>query len=328
MNLVNVAKHLLHLAETNFGSANDITSSNEMFASQQLFEVLKTYKNSNFSEFYAYETLDFNNEYDGMTDEEESNDDDDDYVMNQHTDISSNFTMEEMENIVEWIDEHPNYSFSTIQHRFPKIKSTKDTTRFRQYIEQNGTRLEKLKKIKEFMFNEFYIKRAIEKEAVHDSDLQLFALQKAKELGWDSFKAGATFIKSFKKKIRISSRRYNKLITRSTSNRKVCSVNDAQKWIESKRSLISNYLSHEILNSDHCSFQQECVPPRTLSFTGERTTEVAVKKKNSITHSYTVQPIASADGQLLDKFMLILQEKEYEFGKIVQKNIIIPPNVI
>ncbi len=54
---------------------------------------------------------------------------------------------------------------------------------------------------------------------------------------------------------------------------------DAQKWIESKRSLISNYLSHEILNSDHCSFQQEYVPPRTLSFTGERTTEVAIKKK-------------------------------------------------
>jgi hypothetical protein len=75
-----------------------------------------------------------------------------------------------------------------------------------------------------------------------------------------------------------------------------------------------NYSPHQILNSDHCSFQQEYISPRTLSFTGERTTEVAVKRKNNLTHSYTVQPITSADGQLLVKFFLILQEKENEFG--------------
>ena len=96
-------------------------------------------------------------------------------------------------------------------------------------------------------------------------------------------------------------------------------ISDAHDWIENHRSLILNYSSNQILNSDHCSFQQECVPPRTLSFTGERTTEVAVKKKNNITHSYTVQPITSADGQLLHKFFLILQEKEKEFGKRVEK---------
>lgn len=56
------------------------------------------------------------------------------------------------------------------------------------------------------MLSEFYVKRAIEKEAVHDTDLERFALQKAKELGWDSFKAGATFVKSFKKDNVISSR--------------------------------------------------------------------------------------------------------------------------
>ncbi len=43
-------------------------------------------------------------------------------------------------------------------------------TRFRGYIQTNARRLEKLKKIKEFMWNEFYTKRAIEKEAIHDSE--------------------------------------------------------------------------------------------------------------------------------------------------------------
>src|SRR5579862_1653342 len=98
-------------------------------------------------------------------------------------------------------------------------------TRFRQYIENNGTRLEKLKQIKEFMFNQFYLKRTIEKEAIHDDDLELYAIQKAKELNWDTFKASKSFINTFKREHRISSRRVNKIITRIISNRNVCSLN-------------------------------------------------------------------------------------------------------
>ena len=191
------------------------------------------------------------------------------------------------------------------------------------------------------MWNEFYVKRAIEKEAIHDSDLELFAIQKARELDWDHFKASDSFIKLFKKEHRISSRRYKKLITRVSSTRSICTlkgmskfhltfrsicrnmthmyISDAHDWVESQRSLILNYSPDHILNSDHCSFQQEYVSPRTLSFTGERTTEVAVKKKNNITHFYTLQPVTSADGPLLHKFFLILQEKENEFGKRVKK---------
>lgn len=41
-----------------------------------------------------------------------------------------------------------------------------------------------------------------------------------------------------------------------------------------------------------------------------------------------MQPITSADGQLLDKFFLILQEKENEFGKRVEKDLIVPSNVV
>lgn len=70
------------------------------------------------------------------------------------------------------------------------------------------------------------------------------------------------------------------------------------------------------------------VSPRTLSFTVERTTEVAVKMKNNLTHSYTVQPITSADGQLLDKFFLVLQEKENEFSTRVQMNLKVPLNAV
>ena len=235
MNLLNIAKHLLYLAQTEFGSENSATIDDEVFAAGQLFEVLKSFKDSYFSELYTYDSLEFEDEYDKMTDEEESNDEMtdeensdyemDDYDENNHSSLQNLFTLEEMENIIEWVDQHPNARFATISHYFKKIKSMTYIKRFRKYIESNGTRLGKLKEIKEFMFNEFYVKRTIEKEAVHDADLELYAIQKARELNWDTFIASKSFINTFKNENRISSRRYNKIITRTKPNRNVCSLN-------------------------------------------------------------------------------------------------------
>ncbi len=53
------------------------------------------------------------------------------------------------------------------------------------------------------MWNEFYVKRTIEKEAIHDIDLELFAIQKARELDWDNFKASESFITRFKREYQI-----------------------------------------------------------------------------------------------------------------------------
>ena len=47
-----------------------------------------------------------------------------------------------------------------------------------------------------------------------------------------------------------------------------------------------------------------------------------------MTHSHTTQPITLADDQLLDKFLLTLQETENEFDERVEKNLIVPPNVV
>ena len=101
MSLVNVANYLVHLAENNFGSANDITTSDKIFAAQQLFEILKSYRSSCFNELYSYETLDFSDEFDDLSDEERSNFEDENYDKNQHLEISSNFMVEEKENIIE-----------------------------------------------------------------------------------------------------------------------------------------------------------------------------------------------------------------------------------
>lgn len=222
--------HLLYLTKREFSDENSRTSANEIAASEQLFEVLKSYKDSHFSEIDVYQTLDFDDEYDEITgeeestDEEETIDDTDDFDENQQRNIYNHFSLEEMKEIIEWVDQHPNYKFTTIKHRFQKVKYPIYISRFREYITKNGTRFEKLEKIKKFMWDEFYVKRAVEKEAVHDTDLESFAIQKARELNWDNFKVSESFLTTFKKENRISSRRYNKLITRVSSTRKVCSL--------------------------------------------------------------------------------------------------------
>jgi hypothetical protein len=59
-----------------FGFEDTILNADEVFASQQLFKIFKTFEDSYFNELHAYQTLDFHDEYDEMTDEEESTDED------------------------------------------------------------------------------------------------------------------------------------------------------------------------------------------------------------------------------------------------------------
>ncbi|CAF1196567.1 unnamed protein product [Rotaria sordida] len=134
--------------------------------------------------------------YEETTDQEEDSDSEaDDYNENEHYDIKNHFTLEEMENIIEWVGERPNARFTTISHQFQKIKSMK----------------------------------AIEKETVHDDDLQLYAIQKARELDWDTFKANKSFINTFKKENDISSRRT--IQTEQNKFRKVFPHQDSQLLI-------------------------------------------------------------------------------------------------
>ncbi|CAF1437803.1 unnamed protein product [Rotaria sp. Silwood1] len=108
MNLLNIAKHLLYLAQTEYGSGNFATTIDEIFVAERLFEVLKSFKDSYFSELYTYDTLEFDDEYEEMTDTEENDGDMDNYNENEHSSIQNQFTLEEMENIIEWVDQHPN----------------------------------------------------------------------------------------------------------------------------------------------------------------------------------------------------------------------------
>ena len=74
MTLFNIAKHLVFLTEKSFPHETSQTSANEISAAEQLFELLKSFKDSHFSELDSYETLDFPDEYDEIFEDENSAD--------------------------------------------------------------------------------------------------------------------------------------------------------------------------------------------------------------------------------------------------------------
>ncbi|CAF1985927.1 unnamed protein product [Rotaria magnacalcarata] len=180
MNLLNIVKYLFYLTQTKYGSENAATTADEIFTAERLLKILKSLKESCLSELYIYDTLKFDDEYEEMTNTDERDNVIDDYNENEYFGIQNRFTIEEMKNIIEWIDQCPNAIFPTISNGIKKTKSMKYIRRFRECMEKNGPRLEKLQEIKEFMPNEFYRERAIEKVVVQDDDLELYAIQKAR----------------------------------------------------------------------------------------------------------------------------------------------------
>ena len=121
---MNNVEYLLDLTKAKFGFEAEATpTSDEIFASQQLFEIFRVFKDIYFSELRSYYSLEFADEYNDIIDEEQSSDESDDFEENQDTDIRNHFILKEMENIVECVDQHSNYTIASILKRFGKIKS-------------------------------------------------------------------------------------------------------------------------------------------------------------------------------------------------------------
>lgn len=68
-------------------------------------------------------------------------------------------------------------------------------------------------------------------------------------------------------------------------------------------------------------------PGRTLEYKGTKKVETVVQSVDATTHSYTIQPIISCDGEFLSPLLIVLQEVKGMFGPIIKKNLFTSPNV-
>lgn len=219
-------------------------------------------------------------------------------------------------------------SLSQVQNKYRRVVSNNQLYCWEKHVSEGGTRMEKIKNICEFTLKQ--CKNALESGLIfHDLDIKRWALQGKRELGYDDFpfKASSTWTKNFKKAHRIVSRKVNKFITKKTLEGKEQLEITATEFVKKITDLIPSYGLENIYNSDESGFQLEMHSGRTLATAGTKKVECVVKSLSSTTHSYTIQPVISADGKLLPKVFIILKEQSGGFGPIVERNLFRPNNI-
>lgn len=221
-----------------------------------------------------------------------------------------------------------NLKLETVQHRFKKVKSISQLRRWAHAVNKGGTYREKIARICQYTLDNF--KAALDAGfIIHDRDIRRWALQARKEIGLEDirFKASKEWLAKFKAAHRIVSRKVNKFVTRKT----IESISDLEKkadaFVADVKSCASVIGIENVYNSDQAGFQIEMHSGRTLAIEGEKQVQCLVQSVSSTTHSYTIQPLISATGQLLSPLFIVLKEASGQFGPIVEASLFRAENV-
>ncbi|KAF4522672.1 hypothetical protein B566_EDAN010453 [Ephemera danica] len=218
-------------------------------------------------------------------------------------------------------------SFTTVQNRFKSdVKFRCDLHRYKNDVENCGTKVEKLIQI----YNETYEKflEAKKRRAIiTDVDLRRWALQAASNIDLKGFKASPSWCLRFKRHYRIVSRKITKFVTKSTIRDEAEILKTAKTFIANTSDYIKVIGPRRMFNSDQSGFNREMHHGRTLALCGDTDVHALAQSINGLTHSYTVMPTLSAEGVLLPKTFLVLQEVNGVFGPNVKAKLKIPPNV-
>lgn len=221
-----------------------------------------------------------------------------------------------------------NLALKTVQNRFRKVQSITQLKRWAKALNKGGTYREKIGRICSFVLENF--KSAIDAgHIVHDRDLQKWALQAQKDIGYEDFrfKASNHWVNNFKKAHRIVSRKINKFVTKKTIEGTEYLQRKADEFVIKIKKLIREKGIQNVYNSDQSGFQLEIHSGRTLAVEGESQIQCLVQSVGSTTHSYTIQPTISGDGRLLSPLFIVLKEKSGEFGPVISKDLFRPDNV-
>ncbi|XP_029162654.1 uncharacterized protein LOC114934181 [Nylanderia fulva] len=269
-------------------------------------------------EVYEESSLDFQNEFDipevePVIDEEREGDT---YFVKEIECVADSVPIEYKRNAVEFWRSGTKKSrtLATIRNRFRKVTSLRQLRRWEQQVNQSGSRFDKLKKISTFTLNKFH--EGIEKGIIiHDIDIARWAIRAQKEVNLLGFTASLSWVKRFKLAHNIVSRKITKFITK----KHLASDKDlearSKSFIENVKSFIIQYGIENVYNSDQSGFQLEFHFGRSLSPIGIKKVERIVQSISATTHSYTIQPIVSADGRLLSPLFIVLKEPTGTFVK-------------
>lgn len=264
-------------------------------------------------------------------DSHEDNIDEEDIVISENENQCSNklesVSFDYKKQAVEyWLNGKNKLKFETVQNRFRKLKTARQLYRWNDQVTAGGSRIDKLKKIEEHCLQKFRIARS-NRIPIHDIDIRRIAKEKASEINFDEFKASTHWLNEFKRRFNIVSRKITKIITKTSLYNSEERSAQKQEFRNKVRNAIIKYGARRVYNSDQSGFNYEIHSGRTLNPRGDKNVESIVQSVHSTTHSYTIQPTVSAEGELLSPFLLVLQESKGEFGPAVKQNLFKAENV-
>ena len=220
-----------------------------------------------------------------------------------------------MKNVVDFYDAinettgKRKHTWKSVQHRFKRIRHIQYLGRFRKYLEDHGTKKQKIDDIDTFVFERFESARE-NCLPIHDIDLKRWALQRAQQQSLLEFAASRHWITTFKHRHGIVSRKITKFVTKHALDDAEEIEQAAARFLKEAKAEMQEYRPTEIMNTDQVGLEKELYSTRTLSYQSEKLTVAAVKSKNAITHSYTVQPMINLAGEVVGPIYLCLKEPD------------------
>jgi len=214
--------------------------------------------------------------------------------------------------IVMTANEHPNWSFKSLQQRFKQhLRHASDISRFRKEVLSGGTFFHKIDAVKKNVYDRFTDARN-QKQLVTRRQLQQWAMAAAAQYRNDDedctfrFVASSRWLTDFIKTSRISNRR----VIRYVSKREIKSpdeiIKSAIQFQNLIQSISNDYNSDFIINTDQTGCEYRVNVSRTYTHKGEKAVELYIGDLNKITHSYTAQYSLTKSGKLLDKVFVCL----------------------
>ena len=191
--------------------------------------------------------------------------------------------------------------------------------RWTAYIKNGGTKKHKIQKLNEKVYN-FFIESRRRFQRVSPTDIRREAIVAAKSLNL-KFRASMAWLKSFKKKYRLTKRKATKIVQRKFLKDQQLIQSSISNFRNEVKQLVANYSENLILNCDETGVNVELFRYDTLETIGSNQVFLTVNSKVNINHSHTLMPIISLAGETFGKLFIIFQEKAGEFGPIVARQI-------
>ena len=245
--------------------------------------------------------------FDGSEDEGDSRDDA----------LLMPFSLESIKNVVDFhdaIDETTGkrkHTWKSVQHRFKRVRHIQYLGRFRKYLEDHGTKKQKIDDIDTFVFERFEAARE-NCLPISDIDLKRWALQRAQQKSLLEFAASKHWITTFKHRHGIVSRKITKFVTKHALDDSEEIEQAAARFLKEAKAEMQEYRPTEIMNPDQVGLEKELHSTRTLSYQGEKLTVAAVKSNNAITHSYALQPMINLADEVVGPIYLCLTETDVQ----------------